>query len=54
MRCHDQLGRGDGFVDHYIEDVIYPDEYSVVLCAMAIVLVGVGYLRFRRAADSAV
>jgi hypothetical protein len=41
-------GYQGGFVDHYIEDVIYPDEYSVVLRAVALVAIVVGYLGLRR------
>ena len=32
-----------GFVDHYIEDVIYPDEYSFVFHALAALVTLVGY-----------
>ena len=39
-----------GFVDHYIEDVVYPDEYSAVLRALAAVAILAGYVgRVRRA-----
>ncbi len=41
-------GYQGGFVDHYIEDVIYPDEYSVALRAIAGVAIAVGYLGLRR------
>lgn len=41
-------GYEGGFVDHYIEDVVYPDEYSGALRALAGVVVVVGYLRLRR------
>jgi hypothetical protein len=37
-------GYAGGFVDHYIEDVVYPDEYSVVLRALAVVTIVAGYL----------
>lgn len=47
-------GYEGGFVDHYIENVIYPDEYSVVLRALAIVIVVAGYFRFRRTVNAAV
>ncbi len=47
------LGRGEGydggFVDHYIEDVVYPDEYTFVLRFMVVVIVVIGYIgRHRR------
>lgn len=41
-------GYAGGFVDHYIEDVVYPDEYSAVLRAVAVVIIVVGYLGLRR------
>ncbi len=41
-------GYQGGFVDHYIEDVIYPDEYSVALRAVAVAAIVVGYLGLRR------
>jgi hypothetical protein len=37
-------GYEGGFVDRYIEDVAYPDEYSLVLRALAAVAILVGYL----------
>lgn len=39
-----------GFVDHYIEDVIYPDQYSGSLRALALLLIVTGYYGARRAA----
>lgn len=39
-----------GFVDHYVEDVIYPDEYSFVLRSLAVVTIVVGYVGLRRRA----
>ena len=42
-----------GFVDHYIEDVIYPDEYSFVLRALAGVAIFTAYLRLLRRASTA-
>ena len=42
-------GYEGGFVDRYVEDVVYPDEYSLVLRALAAVAVVAGYLgRARR------
>ena len=41
-------GYRGGFVDHYIEDVIYPDEYSAVLRGLAGVTIVAGYVGFRR------
>lgn len=38
-------GYRGGFVDHYIEDVVYPDEYTSVLRALAAVVILVSYLR---------
>ena len=42
-----RTGDGDvytgGFVDRYVEDVVYPDEYSGVLRGLAAVLVVAGY-----------
>ena len=46
-------GYEGGFVDHYIEDVIYPDEYSVVLRALAVVTIVAGYLGLPRRAGRA-
>ena len=37
-----------GFVDHYVEDVVYPEEYSSALRALAVVLIVAGYLGLRR------
>ncbi|MDQ4134177.1 MAG: DUF2784 domain-containing protein [Actinomycetota bacterium] len=37
-------GYDGGFVDHYIEDVLYPDEYAFVLRSLAVVIVVVGYI----------
>ena len=41
-------GYEGGFVDHYIEDVIYPDRYSSTLRAIAVVTIVVGYGGLRR------
>jgi hypothetical protein len=42
-------GYEGGFVDHYIEDVVYPDEYSAVLRALAAIAILAGYVgRVRR------
>lgn len=38
-------GYEGGFVDHYIENVIYPQEYSSVLRAVAVVMILAGYGR---------
>lgn len=40
-------GYEGGFVDHYIEDVIYPDEYSSVLRSLVAVMVVAGYWGLR-------
>jgi hypothetical protein len=32
-----------GFIDRYVEDVVYPDEYTPVLRSVAVVLVAVGW-----------
>ena len=49
----DRAGTGGyegGFVDHYIEDVVYPDDYSAVLRALAGMAILAGYVgRVRRA-----
>ena len=41
-----------GFIDRYVEDVVYPDEYTPVLRAIAVVLIVAGWtgalLRRRR------
>jgi hypothetical protein len=37
-------GYGGGFVDRYIEDVVYPDEYSLVLWTVAAVAILGGYV----------
>ena len=49
-------GYAGGFVDHYVEDVIYPDEYTGVLRLLiaVIVLAGYGGLVRRRRASVAV
>lgn len=41
-------GYEGGFVDHYIEDVIYPDRYSSILRALAVVTIVTGYGGLRR------
>lgn len=46
-------GYEGGFVDHYIEGVIYPGEYAAVLRALAAVAVAVGYTGVRRRAHAA-
>ncbi|MDP8976130.1 MAG: DUF2784 domain-containing protein [Actinomycetota bacterium] len=37
-----------GFVDQYIEDIIYPQEYSSLLRAVAVVMIVAGYVGLRR------
>lgn len=37
-----------GFIDHYVEGVVYPDEYSAILRALAAVVVAIGYIGLRR------
>jgi hypothetical protein len=37
-------GYDGGFVDRYIEDVVYPDEYTGVLRAVAVVTIAAGYV----------
>lgn len=41
-------GYEDGFVDHYVEGVIYPEEYTLALRSLAAVAIAVGYLGLRR------
>lgn len=41
-------GYEGGFVDHYIEDVVYPGEYTLLLRALAVVVIVAGYLGLRR------
>lgn len=40
-------GYPGGFVDNYIENVVYPGEYTPLLHAVAAVIIVVGYLRIR-------
>lgn len=40
-------GYEGGFIDHYIEGVVYPGEYAALLRALAVVLIAVGYAGFR-------
>jgi hypothetical protein len=47
-------GYPGGFVDRYIEDVIYPDEYSLALRSLVVVAVVAGYLGVRHRARTAV
>ena len=37
-----------GFIDHYVEDVIYPGEYSSILRSVAAAVVVIGYIGLRR------
>ena len=41
-------GYGGGFVDRYVEDVVYPDEYTGLLRAAAAALVVAGYAGLAR------
>ncbi len=43
-RAAGDAGYHGGFVDHYIEDVIYPDEYSVLLRGLAAVTIIASYV----------
>ncbi|MEO7837213.1 MAG: DUF2784 domain-containing protein [Acidimicrobiales bacterium] len=43
-------GYEGGFVDHYMEGVIYPDKYSFFLRALAVVTIVAGYLGLRHRA----
>jgi hypothetical protein len=38
-----------GFVDHYIENVLYPDRYTPVVLGLAAVTIAVGYATLPRA-----
>lgn len=40
-------GYAGGFVDHYIENVVYPDEYTAALRTVAVAIIVVGYARSR-------
>lgn len=42
-RLAGEQGYGGGFVDHYIEDAVYPDEYTFALRLLAAVAVVAGY-----------
>ena len=56
-RLAGDAGFQGGFVDRYIEDVIYPDEYTVVLRTLAALVIAGSYvavLRRTRSARSAV
>ncbi len=46
-------GYEGGFVDRYIEDVVYPDEYTLLLRSLALVAIAVGYLGLRCRATGA-
>ena len=48
-------GEGDdgGFVVHYIEDVVYPDEYAFVLRSLVVLMVVIGYMGRHRRIDAA-
>ena len=41
-------GYEGGFVDHYVEGVVYPDEYTALLHSMAAVAIVAGYVGLRR------
>jgi hypothetical protein len=40
--------RGTGFIDTYIEDVIYPEEYTLQLQALAALVVATSWIGFAR------
>ncbi len=46
-------GYDGGFVDHYIEDVVYPDEYAFLLRLLALAVIVTGYMGRRRRIDAA-
>ncbi len=37
-------GYEGGFIDHYIENVVYPEEYTSLLRALALVMIVAGYV----------
>lgn len=37
-----------GFIDRYVEDVVYPGEYSSILRSLAAAMVVIGYIGLRR------
>ncbi|MGH9247428.1 MAG: DUF2784 domain-containing protein [Acidimicrobiales bacterium] len=41
-------GYEGGFVDRYVEDVIYPEEFAPLLRALAAVMIVAGYVRMLR------
>lgn len=41
-------GYSGGFVDHYLDDVVYPEEYGIHLRAVAAVAIVAGYVGMRR------
>jgi hypothetical protein len=41
-------GYEGGFVDRYVEDVIYPEEFTPLLRALAAVMIVAGYVRLSR------
>ncbi len=46
-RLAGQEGYGGGFVDHYIEGVVYPESLTPLIRALAVLAVVVGYARLR-------
>lgn len=51
VRAGESRLTGTGFIDHYIENVLYPERYTALLQALAAVVVLVswlGFLRLRR------
>ncbi|MGH9225563.1 MAG: DUF2784 domain-containing protein [Acidimicrobiales bacterium] len=46
-------GYGGGFVDHYIEGVVYPDDYTLALRAVAVAAIVIGYARLLRRTTAA-
>jgi hypothetical protein len=52
-RVAGDAGYGGGFVDRYIEDVIYPDEYTILLRGLAALAIAGSYVAVLRRARSA-
>jgi hypothetical protein len=49
LRRHDGQSYEGGFVDRYLEGVVYPEELTPLLRAVAAVLVVIGYVHLLRA-----
>ena len=43
-------GYEGGFVDRYVEGVVYPEEFTLVLRLLAVLAIVIGYLGLRRTA----